>query len=112
QPRKQPIARELIRRALMGEGLVSQRAVEASGTYGIPFFDALVVASAERAVCSKVYSEDLNHWQSYFGVELVNPFPCRRRKRYVCRYSFRLMVPRHSAAPHLHLTISISLGKL
>ena len=116
--RKRNIARTLVRRALPGEGIVSQhilgefsavllhklkprpaiagvlaaldsisaiqlapagsgvvrRAIEASQTYGIHFFDALVVASAERAGCSQIYSEDLKNGQLYFGVELVNPF--------------------------------------
>jgi predicted nucleic acid-binding protein len=116
--RKQAIARGLIRRAVIGEGLVSlhllsefssvllhkmkppipaaevlaaldslaairlapsgfaivRRAVEASQTYGIHFFDSLVVASAERAGCTRIYTEDLNAGQVYFGVEVVNPF--------------------------------------
>ncbi len=116
--RKQAIARELIRRAIRGEGIVAQhilgefasvmlhkmrpaaspshllsaldslseirlaparaglvrRAVEASQTYGIHLFDGLVVASAQHAGCERIYSEDLNHGQVYFGAELVNPF--------------------------------------
>lgn len=116
--RKQSIARGLVRRALVGEGVVSQqvlgefaavllhrmkpaapasdvlqaldslanirlvpsgagvvrRAVEAVTSFGIHFYDGLVVASAERGGCATLYSEDLNHGQSYFGVELVNPF--------------------------------------
>jgi predicted nucleic acid-binding protein len=117
-PRKQSIARELVRSAMKGEGIVAQhilsefaavmlhkmrpaaspshvlaaldslseirlapagpgvvrRAVEASQAYGIHHFDGLVVASAHRAGCTRIYSEDLNHGQIYFGVELVNPF--------------------------------------
>jgi predicted nucleic acid-binding protein len=56
-----------------GAGLV-RRAVEAHQTYGIHLFDGMVVASAERAGCTGIYSEDLNHGQTYFGVEVVNPF--------------------------------------
>jgi hypothetical protein len=48
--------------------------VEAVTSFGIHFYDGLVVASAERGGCATLYSEDLNHGQSYFGVELVNPF--------------------------------------
>ena len=116
--RKRSIARGLIRRALSGEGLLSQqvfgefsavmlyqmkpaipasevlpaldalanirlvpsgagvarRALEAAAAYGIHFYDGLVVAAAERGNCSTIYSEDLNHGQSYFRAELVNPF--------------------------------------
>jgi predicted nucleic acid-binding protein len=116
--RKQSIARDLIRRAMTGEGAIAQhilnefaavlihqmkpapsahqvlgaldalaeirltdagaglvrRAVEAHQTYGIHLFDGMVVASADRAGCTRIYSEDLNHGQTYFGVEVVNPF--------------------------------------
>lgn len=51
-----------------------RRAVEAHQTYGVHFYDGLIIASAERASCTHIYSEDLNHGQFYFGVELINPF--------------------------------------
>jgi predicted nucleic acid-binding protein len=51
-----------------------QRAVEAHATYGIHFYDGLIVASAERAGCERIWSEDLNPGQKYFGVTVANPF--------------------------------------
>jgi len=56
-----------------GAGLV-RRAVEAHQTYGIHFYDGMIVASAERAGCARIYTEDLNHGQRYFGVEATDPF--------------------------------------
>ena len=40
----------------------------------ISFWDALVVVSAERARCAKVWTEDLNHGQVLRSVTIENPF--------------------------------------
>lgn len=40
----------------------------------ISFWDALVVAAAEKAHCEFIYSEDLSSGQTYRGVMVVNPF--------------------------------------
>ena len=53
---------------------VVRRAVEANGTYGIHFYDGMSVAAAERAGCSRIWSEDMNAGQKYFGVDVQNPF--------------------------------------
>jgi predicted nucleic acid-binding protein len=117
-PRKKEIARNLIKRAVMGEMVMStqtlgefsatllhkfsrqfsseeiiaildtlapvrlvildagvvRRAVEAHQTYGVHFYDGMIVAAAERAGCRQILSEDLNDGQKYFGVTVVNPF--------------------------------------
>jgi predicted nucleic acid-binding protein len=51
-----------------------RRAVEAHATYGLHFYDAMIVASADRAGCQRIWSEDLNSGQRYFSVEAANPF--------------------------------------
>jgi len=51
-----------------------RRAVEAHAAYGIHFYDGMIIAAAERAGSTKIWSEDLNPGQKYFGVEVVNPF--------------------------------------
>jgi predicted nucleic acid-binding protein len=51
-----------------------RRAVEARAAYGLHFYDAMIVAAAERAGCEKIWSEDLNPGQKYFGVVVANPF--------------------------------------
>lgn len=66
--------------SLAGIGVVAasaaivRRATEAHATYGVHFYDGLLIASAERASCSRIYTEDLSHGQHYFGVEVINPF--------------------------------------
>ena len=117
-PRKNAIARDLVKRAQSGEFVIStqvlaefcstflykmkpaaspqdilailqvldpiktlspdvdmvRRAVEAHARYGIHVYDGLIVAAAERAGCSTIWSEDLNANQKYFGIEVKNPF--------------------------------------
>jgi predicted nucleic acid-binding protein len=58
---------------LPDEGVV-RRAVEARAAYGLHFYDGMIVAAAERAGCERIWSEDLNAGQNYFGVEVRNPF--------------------------------------
>jgi predicted nucleic acid-binding protein len=51
-----------------------RRAIEAREAFGIHFYDGMIVAAAERAGSKKIYSEDLNAGQKYFGIEIVDPF--------------------------------------
>jgi predicted nucleic acid-binding protein len=51
-----------------------RRALEARATYGIHFYDGMIVAAAERAGCKRIWSEDLNSGQEYFGATVENPF--------------------------------------
>lgn len=53
---------------------VVRRAVEAHATYGVHFYHGMIVAAAERAGCERIWSEDLNPGQKYFGVTVTNPF--------------------------------------
>ena len=50
------------------------RSIEIKGIYGLSIFDAGIIAAAESAQCSEIWSEDLNPGQEYCGVRLVNPF--------------------------------------
>ncbi len=116
--RKQRIAQDLIRRALVGEIVIStqvlaefaatllhklvpavpaksvgmlldtlgpirliptdgdtvRRAVEARNQYGMHFYDGMIVAAAERAGSTRIWSEDLNASQKYFGIVVEDPF--------------------------------------
>jgi len=56
------------------DAVMVRRAVEAHAAYGIHFYDGLIVAAAERAGCERIWSEDLNPRQKYFGVVVANPF--------------------------------------
>jgi predicted nucleic acid-binding protein len=51
-----------------------RRAIETQKEYGISYWDALIVAAAERADCVRVLSEDLNAGQIYNNVLVENPF--------------------------------------
>ena len=48
--------------------------------YGIQYYDALIVAAAERLGCHEIISEDLNDGQLYRGMLAINPFKQRDRK--------------------------------
>ena len=50
------------------------RAVEIQGIYGIQYYDAQIVAAAERLGCDSILTEDLNDGQLYCGIMAVNPF--------------------------------------
>jgi predicted nucleic acid-binding protein len=54
--------------------VIVRRAVEAHERYGLHFWDGMIVAAAERGGCERIWSEDLNAGQSYFGVVVENPF--------------------------------------
>jgi predicted nucleic acid-binding protein len=41
---------------------------------GIPYWDALILASAERAGCQWLLTEDFQHGRKYGTVRVVNPF--------------------------------------
>src|ERR1700722_223745 len=56
------------------DGDTVRRAVEARRAYGIHFYDGMIVAAAERVGCEKIWSEDFNAGQKYFGVQVENPF--------------------------------------
>lgn len=56
------------------DGDVVRRAVEVRERYGLHFYDGMIVAAAERAGCGRIFSEDLNPGQEYFGISVLNPF--------------------------------------
>ena len=49
-------------------------AIETSERYGISYWDAAIVASAQELGSKILYTEDLNHGQRYAGIDAVNPF--------------------------------------
>ena len=56
------------------DGDMIRRAVEARASYGVHFYDGMIVAAAERGGCTRIWSEDLNAGQEYFGIAVENPF--------------------------------------
>ena len=61
-------------RVLVPDGEIVRRAVEVRGQYGVHFYDGMIVAAAERGGCGRIWSEDLNSGQQYFGIVVENPF--------------------------------------
>ena len=43
-------------------------------TWQVGFYDALMIAAANKAGCSTIFTEDLNNGQKYGNVTAVNPF--------------------------------------
>jgi predicted nucleic acid-binding protein len=56
------------------DGDVVRRAVEAREKYGVHFYDGMILATAERGGCTRIWSEDMNSSQRYFGIPVENPF--------------------------------------
>lgn len=42
--------------------------------YRLAWYDALIVAAAQQARCSILYSEDFQHGQHFDSVRVINPF--------------------------------------
>jgi len=61
-------------RLIFPDGDTVRRAIEARASYGLHLCDGMIVAAAERAGCNRIWSEDLNPGQRYFGVAVDNPF--------------------------------------
>ena len=51
-----------------------RRGVELKALHGIHFYDAMMVAAAERAGATEFWTEDLNDGQRYAGILARNPF--------------------------------------
>jgi predicted nucleic acid-binding protein len=49
------------------------RAIDVAALAQISFWDALIVASAEQAQATQIYSEDLNAGQTIAGIKIINP---------------------------------------
>lgn len=49
-------------------------ALQIKGHYQLSYWDSAIIAAAVELGCHTVYSEDLNHGQSYAGVRVINPF--------------------------------------
>lgn len=51
-----------------------QEAIDIHVLNKVSFWDALIVAAAERAQCNILWSEDLNAGQLIRGIQIVNPY--------------------------------------
>ena len=51
-----------------------QRGLEIQSRYRFGFYDSLIVAAAQEAGCTTLYSEDLQHGQIIADLRIENPF--------------------------------------
>lgn len=49
-------------------------AIDNQQRFNISYWDALIIAAAERSGCPKIFSEDLSDGQLYKGITVENPF--------------------------------------
>ena len=49
-------------------------AVDISIRFGYRIYDSLILAAAQQAGCTNVYSEDMQHCQAIGSLTIVNPF--------------------------------------
>lgn len=54
-----------------------QRGLDIQSRYRYSFYDALIIAAALEARCTRLYSEDLQHGQRIEGLVVENPFNAR-----------------------------------
>ena len=54
--------------------MLYERALELHARHQFRFYDALIVAAALAAGCTRLYSEDLQHGQRIEGLTIVDPF--------------------------------------
>lgn len=59
--------------AAIDEGVVKE-AISLSVRYQISYWDAALIAAARSLDTRVLYTEDLNHGQSYADVQVLNPF--------------------------------------
>jgi predicted nucleic acid-binding protein len=51
-----------------------QRALQLQARYQLPWYDSLIVASAQSLQCSELLSEDFQHGQRFDALRVINPF--------------------------------------
>jgi predicted nucleic acid-binding protein len=67
--------RELAPNGIVGlDFAIFEEAVRLRGRFQISYWDAAIIAAAQRAGATVLYSEDLSEGQAYESVRVVNPF--------------------------------------
>ncbi len=50
------------------------QAIRTHRNENVPFFDALLLATASRSGCKNLFSEDFQHGRTYGSITVQNPF--------------------------------------
>lgn len=53
---------------------VLMAALDIKKEFGFSYWDSAIISAAQELGCELLYSEDLSHGQSVYGVKIVNPF--------------------------------------
>lgn len=64
----------LLWEVVVNDGNTILGALDIEQRFKVSFWDALILQAANSAKVATVYSEDLSHRQTYYGVEVINPF--------------------------------------
>ena len=78
-PVSQEVARALVADYLVWDPIVNDgatvlEAIDVGHRYQLSLWDALIVVAARKGDASVLYSEDLNHGQTFGSVQILNPF--------------------------------------
>ncbi len=76
---KEEIAEEVIQNyseldVVIGDPSLILNGIGIKRRYKISFWDALIVAAAQKAGCKILFTEALSHGMKIAGIEIVNPF--------------------------------------
>lgn len=53
---------------------IVRNAIRIKDEYGLQFYDAQIIATAEKLGCHEIVSEDLSDTTLYHGIAVINPF--------------------------------------
>lgn len=68
------VADYLVWGPIVNDGATVLEAIDVGHRYQLSLWDALIVVAARKGDASVLYSEDLNHGQTFGSVQVLNPF--------------------------------------
>ena len=68
------VADYLVWDPIVNDGATVLEAIDVGHRYRLSLWDALIVVAARKGDASVLYSEDLNHGQTFGSVQVLNPF--------------------------------------
>ena len=68
------VADYLVWDPIVNDGATVLEAIDMGHRYRLSLWDALIVVAARKGDASVLYSEDLNHGQTFGEVQVLNPF--------------------------------------
>jgi predicted nucleic acid-binding protein len=81
QEARMDVRRQLYWRPLVVDAPILEQAWTIQDRFGLSWWDAVVVATAQAGECASLLTEDLQDGQEFDGVRVVNPFLHRPPRR-------------------------------